>query len=131
GEEEGGIFGRRFNAAGVPQGAEFRVNSYTTSTQYRPAVASSPEGDFVVVWASFGYQDGSLWGVFGQRFNAAGVPQGAEFQINSYTTGLQLRPAVASDATGNFVAVWSSLGEDGSSFGVFGQRFNASGAPQG
>jgi hypothetical protein len=125
-----GVFGQRFSAGGLPQGPEFQVNSYTTSYQSYPAVASAANGNFVVVWASF-EQDGSQYGIFGQRFNAAGLPQGSEFRVNSYTTFHQYRPAVASAADGDFVVVWASNGQDGSGSGVFGQRFNASGAPQG
>ena len=125
-----GVFGQRFNTAGLPLGSEFQVNSFTTGNQYRPAVASDANGNFVVVWQSVG-QDGSAYGVLGQRFNTAGLPQGSEFRVNSFTTSNQGRPAVASDANGNFVVVWESLGQDGSSYGVFGQRFNATGVPQG
>ncbi len=124
------IVGQRFSASGLPQGGEFQVGSYTASRQYSPAVASDASGSFVVVWYSYG-QDGSGTGVFGQRFNASGLPQGTEFHVNSYTTGQQWKPAVASDASGNFVVVWHSLDQDGSGYGVFGQRFNAAGLPQG
>jgi len=125
-----GVFGRRFNAAGLPQGSEFQVSSFSTGNQYRPAAVSAANGSFVVVWSSDS-QDGSGWGIFGQRFDASGLPQGAEFQVNSYTTYSQWAPAVASDANGNFVVVWHSHFQDGSYLGVFGQRFDASGLPQG
>jgi hypothetical protein len=49
-------------------GPEFRVNSYTTGTQYRPSVAASADGRFVVTWHSY-LQDGSGAGVFGRRFH--------------------------------------------------------------
>ncbi len=125
-----GVFGQRFNASGLPQGSEFQVNSYTTGFQTFPSVSSDAGGNFVVVWNSLG-QDGSSYGVFGQRFNDSGLPQGSEFQVNSYTTGLQTFPSVSSDAGGNFVVAWQSSDQDGSSYGIFGQRFNASGLPQG
>jgi hypothetical protein len=89
-------------------------------------VASDANGNFVVVWQSY-LQDGSSSGIFGQRFNAAGLPQGAEFQVNSYTTSYQFGPAAAADANGNVVVVWNSLGQDGSNWGVFGQRFGVAG----
>jgi hypothetical protein len=125
-----GIFGQRFSAAGIAQGSEFQVNSYATNTQTDPVVASDANGNFVVVWGSVG-PDGSGSGVFGRRFSASGIPQSTEFQINSYTTGFQGRPAVASDASGDFVVVWQSAGQDGSGYGTFGRRFNASGASLG
>jgi hypothetical protein len=125
-----GVSGQRFNAAGVPQGVEFQINSYTTSFQDSSVAASDAKGNFVVVWRSYG-QDGESFGIFGQRFNASGVPQGIEFQVNSYATLGQYRPAVASDASGNFVVVWVSRPQDGSYYGVFGQRFSSFGARQG
>ena len=112
-----------------PAGAEFQANSFTNIHQYRPAVASHANGNFVVVWQSY-LQDGASYGVFGQRFTAAGLPLGSEFQVNSYTPSFQSFPAVASTANGNIVAVWQSYLQDGSSYGVFGRRFNASGVPQ-
>jgi hypothetical protein len=124
-----GISGQRYDGSGVPQGAEFQANTYTTGWQIWPAVASDPVGNFVVAWAGY-YQDGSGFGVFGQRYDASGAPRGAEFQINSYTTSAQDRPSVAMDAAGNFVVVWESF-HDGSLSGIVGRRFDASGAARG
>jgi len=55
-------------------------------------------------------------------------PLGPEFQANTYTTGGQGFPAIASTGSGNFVVVWQSLDQDGSSEGVFGQRYSFLGA---
>lgn len=123
----GGIFGQRYDATGAPLGGEFQVNTYTTGSQGGPAVAVATTGDFVVVWVSF--QDGSAWGVFGQRFDASGNPLGTEFQVNSHTIGSQLDAKVAAHASGTFVVVWKS--GDGSDDGIFGQRYDAAGNPVG
>jgi S-layer family protein len=48
---DGGVFGRAFDPSGVP-GPEFQVNTVTTGSQKRPAVASTGEGSFVVAWHS-------------------------------------------------------------------------------
>jgi len=116
-----GNFGQRFASSGAPLGPEFRVNTYTTSYQYRPRVATDASGNFVVTWNSF--QDGSGYGVFGQRYASSGAPLGAEFRVNTYTTAAQHDSSVAADPAGNFVVVWASLGQDGSAFGIFGQRY--------
>jgi hypothetical protein len=115
------IVARRFDAAGVPRGADFRVNSYTTASQTRASVASDAAGGFVVIWSS--YHDGSGNGVFGRRFDEFGRADGSDFAVNTHTTGFQSYAAVASDASGNFVVVWESSGQDGEYGGVFGQRF--------
>jgi hypothetical protein len=125
-----GIYAQRYNAAGVPQGAEFQVNTYTTNDQGGSAVAMDAAGNFVITWTSTG-QDGSGYGIYAQRYNAAGVPQGAEFQVNTYTTGNQRGSAVAMDAAGDFVITWMSTGQDGDSYGVYAQRYNAAGESQG
>jgi hypothetical protein len=108
---------------------DFQANVYTTSEQSRQAVASRGDGSFVVVWQSNG-QNGPGAGVFGQRYDAVGRAQG-EFPVNTYTTGFHGQPDVASDRDGNFVVVWESSGRDGSDLGVFGQRFDNSGAKVG
>jgi hypothetical protein len=121
-----GVFGQRYDAGGVRQGAEFRINTYTTSHQRFPSAASDLDGDFVVVWNSY-TQDGERYGIFGQRYDSLGVAQGGEFAVNTYTTHSQRFPSVASDANGNFVVVWSSYGQDGSAYGIFGQRYDSAG----
>ncbi len=120
-----GVFGRRFDSAGVQSGTEFQINSYTTITQGSPIAAALPDGAFVVTWGSFG-QDGSSLGTFGQRFNSTGGSAGSEFQINSNTAGNQFGQKVAAQADSSFVVVWIS-GQDGSAYGVFGQRFGSAG----
>ena len=124
------MFGQRFSAAGVPLGAEFQINTYTTNNQIYGAVALDAAGNFVVVWGS-SEQDGYYFGVYGQRFSAAGTPLGAEFRVNTHTANEQLRPSVAWDGSGNFMVVWVSCCQDGSNYGVFGQRFDAVGSPVG
>lgn len=124
-----GVFGQLFDSSGALRGTEFQVNTYTTYLQRRPAVAMDASGDFVVVWDSL--QDGDGAGVFGQRFNSAGVKQGLEFQVNTFTSFVQYLPGVAMDAVGNFVVVWKSSGEDGDGNGIFAQRFNNAGAKLG
>ena len=125
-----GIVGRRYDASGAPQGAEFAVNTFTTAAQSRPGVAMDASGNFVVVWDGEG-QDGSDTGVFARRYTAGGAPLGPEFQVNTYTTGYQAFPSVGMDGAGNFVVAWSSHGQDGSTWGIFGQRFDSAGAAVG
>ena len=52
-----------------------------------------------------------------------GSPLGPEFRVNSYTTNTQNYPSVAAVPSGGFVVVWQSAYQDGSNYGVFGQRY--------
>jgi hypothetical protein len=127
----GGIFGRRFDSAGLPIGGEFQINTYTLGVQHLADVTAADNGTSVVVWDHIG-GDGGDDAVLGQRFDSDGNRLGGEFQINSYTIGPQGFPhKIAADSTGNFAVVWQSLGQDGSESGVFGQRFDSDGLPLG
>jgi hypothetical protein len=121
-----GVFAQRFNRKGKAKGKEFQVNTYTASDQQYPSIAMDEKGNFVITWESYG-QDGSDWGVFAQRFNSEGEAIGKEFQVNTYTKWYQWHPAIAMDNKGNFVITWSSEEQDGSSYGIFAQRFNKNG----
>ena len=124
-----GVYGQRYNTAGVAQGSEFRINTYTTGDQRSPSVAMDSDGNFVVTWASFG-QDGNGYGIYGQRYDNTGMAQGGEFRINTYTTSSQSSPSVAMDSNGDFVVAWASNGQDGNGYGIYGQRYNATGMEQ-
>jgi hypothetical protein len=129
-ESRDGVFGQRFDGAGRPSGGEFQVNTHTREIQVNPVVAAAPGGDFVVVWSSY-EQDGSDEGVFGQRYDSGGRPRGGEFRINTTTSSRQQDPAVGVASDGAFVVVWRSRHQDGDDDGVFGQRFDSTGARRG
>ncbi len=122
-----GVYGQLFNGNGSNIGSEFQVNSYTTSSQHYPSVASFSNGNFVVTWASNG-QDGSDNGVYGQLFTGNASNIGSEFQVNTYSNNSQSVPVVAGFSDGNFVVTWQSSGQDGSASGVYGQLFNGNGS---
>jgi hypothetical protein len=117
--------------AGVsPLGGEFQINTHTTRSQSHPAVAMSDAGDFVVVWVSNGQDATYTGGIFAQLFDSTGGFVGIEFQVNTYTTGEQIFPAVAMSETGEFVVVWQSDDQDAPfTDGIFAQRFDSKGAP--
>jgi hypothetical protein len=113
------------------RGSEFQINTYTTAAQREPAVSSAASGAFVVVWWSFG-QDGSSSGIFGQRYDAAGVPQGGEFRVNTYTTSVQSDPAIATDGSGRFTVTWSGTGPGAAGANrIWARRFASSGGALG
>jgi hypothetical protein len=121
-----GIYGQIFNSTGHALTSEFHVNSYMAGYDGL-AVSALSENKFVVLWNS---GDGLGSGVFGRIFNSMGHALTSEFQLNSYTTGDQgyangLAVSVLSE--NKFVGLWSSEGQDGSYYGVFGRIFNSTG----
>lgn len=126
----GGVYGQRYNANGSALGAEFRINTETADHQGDTAAAALADGGFVIAWSS-NRQDGDSYGVYGQRFDASGAADGAEFQINTEIASHQYRPTIAALADGGFVVAWMSNLQDGDLTGIYGQRFDASGAAVG
>ncbi|NQV83083.1 MAG: FecR domain-containing protein [Rhodospirillales bacterium] len=121
-----GVYAQLFNSSGAKVGSEFRVNTYTANGQGGPQVSALDNGDFVIVWHSDG-QDGSGFGIYGQRYNASGVAQGSEIQIHTTTADQQTFPNIDGLADGGFVVSWNSNLLDGNSYAVAAQRFDASG----
>jgi hypothetical protein len=106
------VMGRRFDAAGTPLGGEFRVNTDAFGTGYYgqtfgnddnsyPTVASGPAGDFVVVW------NREYSGPYARQFDAAGTPQGTEFQVSHRIDTYQYYVDVGMNAAGAFLVAWN------------------------
>jgi hypothetical protein len=130
------VHGQRYDSGGSTQGAEFQANTYTTGFQRHASVTADAEGDFVVVWESYGSSgtDTSGFSIRGRRYASSGSPQGPEFQVNSYTTSDQQYPSVAAAADGGFVVAWNSAGSSGtdtSGDSIQGQRYSAYGSTRG
>ena len=118
------------------QGGEFLVNTTTRGGQFLSSVATYPDGSFVMAWAdtSGGGGDSSNAQIRAQRFNADGSKAGAEFRVNTTTSGDQNKPLVSVLANGDFVIVWqdaSRQGGDASGLSVKGQMYHANGAKAG
>ena len=87
-----GIFARRFDAAGIAQAAELRVNTVTTGHQARPRSAATPmatssspgRATARTATASASLPGGSARPAW---------PRPSSFQVNAYTTNSQIRPS--------------------------------------
>ena len=101
------IYARFLAANGTFVTGDVMVNTWTIGQQINPAVAALADGNVVFVWSSFG-QDGSLQGVYAQRFSPTGEKLDGEFRVNQTTQLNQRTPAVAVLANGNFIVTWIS-----------------------
>jgi hypothetical protein len=117
-----GIFGQRYDSTGTPIGSNFEIYQNISGVS-NPDVAMNEDGDFTVVWSQ--WTDGDNHGVFGRFFDRTGTPLSPEFQVNTWTTYRQQTPSVAMDDSGDFVVVWTSINQDTTGYGSFGQRFEA------
>src|SRR5581483_8953949 len=80
------------------------------------------DGGFLVVWST-------VSAIFAQRYTGAGQPVGPRLRVTPETSRIKVSPAIAALRNGGFVIVWEA--QEGPSYGVYGQRFNASGKPVG
>ncbi len=119
-----GIYAQRYDAGGVANGPQFRVNVRMPDQQTRPSVAMNAAGDFVIAWQSTkqDHPDGDE-GIYARRYDAAGTLASREFLVNSTTAREQTAPSVSYGDRGRFMAVWTSEAQDGSGLGVYGQGF--------
>lgn len=94
------VYGRLYDAAGLPEGSAFLVNAYTTDRQRRPAIDANDNGSFVVAWQGSPHYVSSYPGynhVFARRFDVNGFPTASEFQVTFITypyPNYHQRPAV-------------------------------------
>jgi hypothetical protein len=113
------IYARLYSASGTPAGSEFLVNSNANPCA-NPNVASATDGSFMVGWTAFDLTTTTnMWDVFARPFSSAGVG-GNVVRLNTYLYGAQYAPHLSAIGL-DYMAVWTSLGEDGSREGVYGQ----------
>ena len=116
------VMAQRYDAAGNRIRGEFQLNVLADLEQANPRAALFDDGTLIVVWSS-DEQDGDGRGIFVRAFDPADAPLTGDVQVNTFTTGDQYEPVVATSPGGRFVASWVSLDQDGAGEGVFAQRF--------
>jgi hypothetical protein len=110
-----GVYGQRYAATGIALGGNFLIGS-TATMQYRPRVAMSSSGAFVVVASSDA--------IYACRYNPDGTANGGVFRVDSSpTTHTLLYPDVGMNAIGNAVMVWQNWQQDGNGRGIFAKGF--------
>ena len=139
------VYGRLYNTSGQPVADEFLINT-GTDTCTRPAVIGTADGGFVVAWdqkstgqptpvtgpatSEFGVQvtgDQAILGpssngvdVVVRPFDNGGQPRSDAVTANTYTYGDQYKPRFAA-INDDLLLLWTSMGQDGSWEGVYGQ----------
>ncbi len=120
------IYARLYNGVGAPQTGEFLVNTNVNPCAH-PAIASAADGNFIVTWDERDMTNltNSL-DIYVRPFSITGVGGSAE-RVNSYLYGDQYTPKISAIA-GDYLVTWTSLGQDGSWEGVYGQFIHEDGS---
>ncbi len=106
---------QRFSSDGSRLGGDFQANAFTTGARSNSEIAIDEDGNFVIVWDSdfpVG-SDSSARSVHLRAFNANALALEPEIQVNSHTTGDQVRPNVAAGSDGTFIVTWEGYGSSG------------------
>ena len=125
-----GVYQQRYNADGTLRGVETIVNTTTASSQAGARLTALSDGGWTVTWVSKNQDDPTSAGVYQQRYDATGAKVAGEVLVNTTTAGDQLNPTVEGLADGGWVVAWHSE-YDGSSSGIYQQRFKADGTRDG
>jgi hypothetical protein len=120
------IYARMFSSNGIAAGNEFVVNpDYNVCAN--PAVASASDGSFMVAWSR---RDMATtvngWDVYARAYSAAGIG-GTVSRANTFVTGNQYAPRLVAIGL-DYLVVWTSLSQDGSREGVYGQFLHSDGS---
>jgi hypothetical protein len=117
------IYARIFDGNANPLTPEFLVNT-DTNICANPSVAVASDNTFTIAWGenNLANPDNS-WDVYARQFTSASNG-GPVIVVNSQLYGDQYAPKIAALGT-DYLCVWTSLGQDGSREGVFGQYLRA------
>ena len=121
------IYARLYNSNGVAQGSEFLVDTNALSPCANPGVAAAADGSFLIAWSGRDTVNPTNgWDIYARTFSSAGVG-GTTTLVNTHLPGNQYSPHL-SVIGGDYLIVWTSLGQDGSREGVYGQFVHEDGS---
>lgn len=124
------VYARLLTSTGAAVSDEILINS-ANNICANPSIAPLASGGFTIAWSEKDSQSRSNgWDILARSFSESGVAVGGDFKVNTTTFGDQFRPKICSVGN-NCVAVWTSLGQDGSWEGVFGSVLPNGTAPSG
>ena len=116
------IYARLYDGNGVAQNGEFLVNADSNPCA-DPAIAAGSDGGFMVAWDARDMTSplSNSLDIYERSFTSAGAGSGGTVsRVNSHLYGDQYGPRISSIGVDYFI-VWTSLAQDGSREGVFGQ----------
>jgi hypothetical protein len=117
------IYLQRFDTDDNKIFSEQLVNTGTEGDQEKPVIAASPNGDYVIAWASY-IDELSIYDIKVKVETFRLPPLLLETTANTITLNSQSNPAVDVSSTGEIIVVWDSWYQDGGDRGVYGQRFS-------
>lgn len=122
---DNGLFARRFDFLGKALGPTFPINLEPFAGSGSPAIASAPDGRFVVVWSGSKQSSRTSPHVYAQLYQADGAPSGDHIEVTPTGSSTIGGPDVAMRPSGGFIVVYSG------GLGIYARRFDPTGSPLG
>ncbi|MGD0251199.1 MAG: hypothetical protein ABSC01_00705 [Verrucomicrobiota bacterium] len=113
----------------VASGGEFLVNSDSNPCAH-PSVAAGTDGGFMIAWDAHDMTSPTTnsLDIYARPFTSAGAGSGGTVvRVNTYLFGDQYAPRISSLGT-DYLIVWTSLAQDGSREGAYGQFLRGNGS---
>lgn len=113
------IYARLYPSSGAAANNEFLVN-VDANPCANPSVAAASDGGFMVAWSGrdlITVTNG--WDVYARPFSSTGIG-GTVVRLNSYLAGAQYAPRLSAIGL-EYLGVWTSMKQDGSREGAYGQ----------
>jgi len=114
---------RHLDTGCQPRGDEQQVNVFDEGIQDLPAIAAAASGRQVVIWQSNpeNFED---QGIYARLVDADGRFHGDPLRVSQEREAYQDFPEAAMLDDDGFIAVWESIGQDLSGFGIFARRIH-------
>jgi Ca2+-binding RTX toxin-like protein len=122
--DNGALKAQRYTSTGSKTGGELTIRFSADSY----GVAGLKDGGYVVFWTDGGGGVGTE--AYARQYDANATAVTGEFSVNTYNVGGQQTYAATGLANGGYVILWISDAQDGSSLGVYGQKFTALGVKE-
>jgi len=123
------VYARLFTSSGQAAASEFLVNT-ASAVCANPTIAAGPAGGFIVGWSQKDtIVPSNSWDVYARVFSSSAAGGDAKM-VNTETYGDQFGPRLSA-AGSDYLMVWTSLGQDSSMEGIYGQFLRADGSTNG
>lgn len=127
-EDNCDIYFQQYSPSDAPVGPNIQANTdVTESLQHQPAIASAPDGAFVIVWTDCRDDDSDI---YLQRFDQSGKPEQPNVLVNDDAMGAsQETPVITITNDGAVIVAWQDDREGPSQ--LYRQIYDAKGIKQG
>ncbi|KAG2370873.1 hypothetical protein C9374_013784 [Naegleria lovaniensis] len=130
-DTEGGprVIGKIFDANGNILVHDFTIATYSTSYSHEGLAVLSftyGTGEIIVAWTG---DDGNGLGCFFRRYDTSGTSLGPIYKMNTYIADTQYVNHIVQTRNNNFLALWTSMGQDGDDWGVYSRQYSLNTRP--